>query len=196
MFPLICFRCSQQNNDQMMRLSNKVPNNNENIKKNDLKKFKNQENVFKNAVCKTAAILFGCYWGAKKRKLFMHVYQCWFDGDRGHENVILTGTLCFLHYHQISNISHTLGDEIVCHSDVIGASPVGTAPTTSSQLNTWLQWIGQRQLWDETRNNKVSGCGEAYIRRLTVFVFMIGVLHCLYAFNLHNSMEKKSYQIQ
>ena len=36
-------------------------------------------------------------------------------------------------YHQISNISHTLvGNKIVYHSDVVGASPVGAAPTTSS----------------------------------------------------------------
>ena len=36
-------------------------------------------------------------------------------------------------YHQISNIRHTLGSKkIVDHSDVVGASPVGAAPTTSS----------------------------------------------------------------
>ena len=36
-------------------------------------------------------------------------------------------------YRQVSNIRHTLvGNEIVDHSDVVGASPVGAAPTTSS----------------------------------------------------------------
>ena len=36
-------------------------------------------------------------------------------------------------YRQTSNISHTLVDnKIVDHSDVVGASPVGAAPTTSS----------------------------------------------------------------
>ena len=36
-------------------------------------------------------------------------------------------------YCQISNISHSLvGNKIVDHSDVVGASPVGAAPTTSS----------------------------------------------------------------
>ena len=36
-------------------------------------------------------------------------------------------------YRQISNISRTLvGNKIVDHSDVVGASPVGAAPTTSS----------------------------------------------------------------
>ena len=36
-------------------------------------------------------------------------------------------------YRQVSNISHTLvGNKIVYHSDVVGTSPVGAAPTTSS----------------------------------------------------------------
>ena len=39
-------------------------------------------------------------------------------------------------YRQVSNISRTLdGNQIVDHSDVVGASPVGTAPTTSSFLD-------------------------------------------------------------
>ena len=36
-------------------------------------------------------------------------------------------------YRQVSNIRHTSeGNKIVDHSDVVGASPVGAAPTTSS----------------------------------------------------------------
>ena len=36
-------------------------------------------------------------------------------------------------YRQVSNISCTLvGNKIVDHSEVVGASPVGAAPTTSS----------------------------------------------------------------
>ena len=36
-------------------------------------------------------------------------------------------------YRQVSNIRRTsVGNEIVNHSDVVGASPVGAAPTTSS----------------------------------------------------------------
>ena len=36
-------------------------------------------------------------------------------------------------YRQVSNISHTWeGNKIVDHSDAVGASPVGAAPTTSS----------------------------------------------------------------
>ena len=36
-------------------------------------------------------------------------------------------------YRQVSNIRHTLvGNKIDNHSDVVGASPVGAAPTSSS----------------------------------------------------------------
>ena len=36
-------------------------------------------------------------------------------------------------YHQTSDIGHTLvGIKIADHSDVVGALPVGAAPTTSS----------------------------------------------------------------
>ena len=39
----------------------------------------------------------------------------------------------FLQYRQISNISNTLvGNQFADHSDVVGASPVNTAPITSS----------------------------------------------------------------
>ena len=47
-----------------------------------------------------------------------------------------------------------LGNLTVDHSDVVGSSPVGAAPTTiPSPLNTWLQHIAQRQLQAETENN-------------------------------------------
>ena len=35
-------------------------------------------------------------------------------------------------YRQTTSISHTLDNKIEDHSDVVGASPVGVAPTTSS----------------------------------------------------------------
>ena len=35
-------------------------------------------------------------------------------------------------YRKTSNIRRTLGNNTVDHSDVVGASPVGIAPTTSS----------------------------------------------------------------
>ena len=57
-------------------------------------------------------------------------------------------------YPQTANISCTLvGNKIVDHSDVVGALPAVLLQLhLHSQLNTWLQWIGQRQLQDESRN--------------------------------------------
>ena len=40
------------------------------------------------------------------------------------------------------------------------------------RLNSWLHWIGQRQLQDETRNISRLGFGEAYIRVLMAFIFI------------------------
>ena len=41
--------------------------------------------------------------------------------------------VCTFWYRQVSNIRRTLvGNKITDHSDVVGASPVGAAPTTSS----------------------------------------------------------------
>ena len=37
-----------------------------------------------------------------------------------------------INYHQTSNLSHTLGNKIVDHRDIVGAVPVGAAPTISS----------------------------------------------------------------
>ena len=60
---------------------------------------------------------------------------------------------------QTSNISHSLvGNRIVDHSDV----------DLISRLNTWLQWIGQRERQDETRNIYILWFAEAYICGLTV----------------------------
>ena len=42
---------------------------------------------------------------------------------------------CQTIYRQVSNMRRTLvGNKIVDHSDVVGAAPVGAAPTTSSIL--------------------------------------------------------------
>ena len=64
-------------------------------------------------------------------------------------------TFTYTAYLQNSNIRHTLGNEIVDYSDVVGAAPA--APITSSfHTYTWLQWIGQRQMQQgEMRNIKV-----------------------------------------
>ena len=44
-----------------------------------------------------------------------------------------TASVATCKYRKVSNIRRTLvGNKIVDHSDVVGASPVGAAPTTSS----------------------------------------------------------------
>ena len=46
---------------------------------------------------------------------------------------MMKSTDCGQNVRQVSNIIHTLvGNKIVDHSDEVGASPVGAAPTTSS----------------------------------------------------------------
>ena len=48
-------------------------------------------------------------------------------------NTSANGDTLFDMYSQTFNISHTLaGNKLVGHSNVVGASPVGAAPTTSS----------------------------------------------------------------
>ena len=52
-------------------------------------------------------------------------------------------------YRQVSNIKGTLvGNKIVDHSDIVGASPVGAAPTTSS-FSTSLDWAKTTARRDE-----------------------------------------------
>ena len=52
-------------------------------------------------------------------------------------------------YHKTSNIRRTLiGNKIVDHSDVVGAAPVGAAPTTSS-FSTWQ--LASRQFGKDSR---------------------------------------------
>ena len=73
-----------------------------------------------------------------------------------------------LKYHRTSNISGTLeGNKIVDHSDVVGASPVSAVPTTSL---SWLQWIGQRQLQEETIKTEVLGFDASWFSGLTVYI--------------------------
>ena len=58
----------------------------------------------------------------------------------------------------------------VDHSDVVGATPVGAASTTSSFLTSDLasmDWANWKQLQDETRNISVLGFSAPYIRDLT-----------------------------
>ena len=66
-------------------------------------------------------------------------------------------------YCKTSNISHTLVGNKLDHSDAVGASPVRAAPTKSSSwLDTWVQWIWQRQLQNKMRKNEVARYGAFY----------------------------------
>ena len=69
-------------------------------------------------------------------------------------------------YSQTSNKSHTLvGNKLVDHSDVVGASPVGTVPTTSSLSTYHLASMD----WAKTvRIILVLGFGAPHIRDFTV----------------------------
>ena len=76
------------------------------------------------------------FWDGVDNNYEMHMT---FDADV-HLNPVHTVTCC----RQTSNISGTLvGNEIVDHLDVLHLQ---------SQLNTCLQWSGQRLRQDETRN--------------------------------------------
>ena len=49
------------------------------------------------------------------------------------QNAIKFNTIQLNYYRKTSNISRTfVGNKVVDNSDVVGASPVGAAPTTSS----------------------------------------------------------------
>ena len=47
-----------------------------------------------------------------------------------------------------------------------------------SWLKTWLEWIAQRQLQDETRDILVSGFGAPYIKDFMVVKTSIPISHC------------------
>ena len=56
------------------------------------------------------------------------IYQHWISGTAAEHDFLEASS-----YRKTSNISRTLsGSKIVDNSDVVGASPVGAAPTTSS----------------------------------------------------------------
>ena len=77
--------------------------------------------------------------------------SCWFNSLRPDDK-----------YRQISNIRRTLeGNAIVDHSDVVGASPVGAAPTTSSfsiQHLASMGWAKATAWWDENHLSFDFGC--------------------------------------
>ena len=74
-------------------------------------------------------------------------------------------------YHEVSNISHTLvGNWIVDHSDVVGASPVGAATTTSSFSTQHLASIYCTKTTASREEKHLSlGFGASYIKDFTVY---------------------------
>ena len=62
-----------------------------------------------------------------------------------------------------------VGNKIVDHSDVVEHRLSALLQLyLHSQINTWFQWIGQRQLQDVTRISSVLEFGASYIRDFTV----------------------------
>ena len=79
----------------------------------------------------------------------------WYDNDSA-----------FWYYRQVSNKRRTLvRNQIVDHSTCLSAL---FQLHLHSPLNTWLQYMAQRQLQTETRIIWVLGFGAAYIRYFTV----------------------------
>ena len=69
-------------------------------------------------------------WGSKLRRICNKLIA-WHQLTNQLCALMVRGTI--LKYRQISNIRRTLtGNKVVDHSDVVGAPPVGAAPTTSS----------------------------------------------------------------
>ena len=94
-------------------------------------------------------------------------------------------------YRQTCKMSRTLvGYKIVDHSDVVGASPIGAAQTTSS-FSTWQlsskDWTKAAAGREEKHLSL--GFGATYIRGLTLYViFIITMCHatstCIRVYNL------------
>ena len=106
-------------------------------------------------------------------KIKSYKISCKIQNIHQYENGLSTWLYLVIHilYCQTSNISATfVGNKFVDHSDVVGASPVLLQLHFHFWLNTWLQWIGQRQLQDERRIIQVVWFGAAYIRDFTVYI--------------------------
>ena len=71
------------------------------------------------------------------------------------------------YYRQISNIRFTIvGNTVIDHSDVVGASPVGAAPTTSSLWTKHLASMDRAQITARLDENHLR-FGASYIREFT-----------------------------
>ena len=88
-----------------------------------IRRFLSRKSI-QNVVCEMSAISFGL----NALSLLSPLHRL---------HIVVAGqwllSVWFAHYRKVSNIRRTLvGNKIVDHSDVVGASPVGAAPTTSS----------------------------------------------------------------
>ena len=95
----------------------------------------------------------------------------------------------YAEYRKTSNIKCTLvGNKIVDHSDVVGASPVGAAPTTAS-FSTWhlASRDSAKKAAGQYENLLSVGFGASYIRDLTVN--QTSVLHYLFLYFCHYSSK-------
>ena len=95
-----------------------------------------------NKIAQLVGIIPGGWQGTFVQNSQCH--DCWWPGDASSQDISIPGidpvfledssfSTSNVKYRQVFNIRRTLeGNKIVDHSDVVGASPVGAAPTTSS----------------------------------------------------------------
>ena len=85
----------------------------------------------------------------------------------------------FVRYRQVSNIRCTLvGNKIVDHSDVVGAAPVGAAPTTSSfsTSTSGFKGFGKDSRKMVRESFKCLDLVQTYIRDLTIGWYQLQVM--------------------
>ena len=97
-------------------------------------------------------------------------------------------------YCKTSNISCTLvGNKIVDHSAVVGASPVGAAPTTSSFSTLHLASRDSAKTAARQYENLVLGFSAPYIRDLTVSIYYLGWVPETNNTVIRNNISKWNY---
>ena len=116
----------------------------------------------------------------------LKIFLCW--GYKYHFGMLI------LKYRQVSNERHTLvGNKIVDHSDVVGASPVGAALITSS-FSTYhlasMDWAKTTARRDE--KHLCLGIGASYIRDLMVMIAAVHHSTFIFVFLFGCSFDKKN----
>ena len=90
-----------------------------------------------------------------------------------------------INYRETSNISRTLiGNKIINHSDVVGASPVGAATTTSPFSTQQLSSMYCTKTTARRDEKHLSFGSATYIRNLTVLLSSVCVVTQLISFIL------------